>query len=597
MERTPASKAPKKRANHTREKASAREPSRWITFVFCAGVVFSGFGVVRALSRNNVQASTSSGRSVAIVSEATTPELVVTPRPTPQKTTRERHVRVATTATTPPTRVREPEAIVAEHVGASAGVVAAPVVAVPAVAPVPTVSAAERERLAIESLYPMHGVSFHFLSRIYSAANASSRVIGYLRRGSSFRVTNGVSGPGCPRTWHELSAGGFVCRGEGVLLGATPQSFSPSPLAADRTHALPYRYAYISGRDVVQYWRLPTSDDVQVGNTWLTAELQRDQPTVPVAVTIPIAAEATSEVVAPSEPLAAVDPGSERPTMTAAENAPQPVQVPAPIRMRMRPGYFVTVDGDEESNGVSYTRTVRGGYVESSTLASTDGSNFHGIRLGDTDNLPVGFVFRRGAQRIEPNGVRSATPATRYEAHFLNAAASTRAGQPYRTTIEGYAFRASVLRVAEAVAKPNGIPAESLWIHVDLSEQTLVAYEGTRAVYATMVASGRAGFATPVGLFRVQSKHVSTSMDDLAQGPDSYSIEDVPWTMFFKDNFALHTAFWHDAFGTPRSHGCINLAPRDAHWLFEWSTPSVPTGWHGVLLSPQQQSTYVYITE
>jgi hypothetical protein len=57
---------------------------------------------------------------------------------------------------------------------------------------------------------------------------------------------------------------------------------------------------------------------------------------------------------------------------------------------------------------------------------------------------------------------------------------------------------------------------------------------------------------------------------------------DVPWTMFFEGSYALHGAFWHEGFGRVRSHGCINLGPTDARWLFYWAPPFLPEGWHGV---------------
>jgi hypothetical protein len=59
-----------------------------------------------------------------------------------------------------------------------------------------------------------------------------------------------------------------------------------------------------------------------------------------------------------------------------------------------------------------------------------------------------------------------------------------------------------------------------------------------------------------------------------------YSLEDVPYVQFFKGAYALHGAFWHDRFGRPSSHGCINLAPEDARWLFDWTTPTVPRAFH-----------------
>ena len=128
------------------------------------------------------------------------------------------------------------------------------------------------------------------------------------------------------------------------------------------------------------------------------------------------------------------------------------------------------------------------------------------------------------------------------------------------------------------------------WIDVDLTNQSLVAYEGARPIYATLISSGRVldeddplkNFATPTGSFRLTSKHLTATMDGDHALDGPYSIEDVPYVMYFQLAYALHSAFWHDSFGRPRSHGCINLAPDDARFIFNWATPELPKGWHGV---------------
>jgi lipoprotein-anchoring transpeptidase ErfK/SrfK len=84
--------------------------------------------------------------------------------------------------------------------------------------------------------------------------------------------------------------------------------------------------------------------------------------------------------------------------------------------------------------------------------------------------------------------------------------------------------------------------------------------------------------STPQGIFRIFQKHVTTTMDsDVAD--HEFELRDVPWVMYFKGGYALHGAYWHDAFGRPRSHGCVNLAPIDARYVFFWTSPSVPEHW------------------
>jgi hypothetical protein len=129
------------------------------------------------------------------------------------------------------------------------------------------------------------------------------------------------------------------------------------------------------------------------------------------------------------------------------------------------------------------------------------------------------------------------------------------------------------------------------WIDVSIFKGTLVAYEGERAVFATLISPGANGYkrehgepakyTTPTGTFRIEWKHLSTTMT-----PDpkrlGYYLSEVPHTQFFHMPFALHAAYWHDRFGEPKSGGCVNLSPKDAQWLFGWTTPRLPKGWHGV---------------
>jgi hypothetical protein len=136
------------------------------------------------------------------------------------------------------------------------------------------------------------------------------------------------------------------------------------------------------------------------------------------------------------------------------------------------------------------------------------------------------------------------------------------------------------LRVFTPSALPPTLASGERWIDVDLDAQILVAFEGDTAVYATMVSSGGKDTPTETGVYRMWLKESEADMKGL-NGEDPYSVATVPWTQFFspEKELALHTAYWHDGFGHARSHGCVNLAPRDARWLYFWSDPQVPPGW------------------
>ena len=124
---------------------------------------------------------------------------------------------------------------------------------------------------------------------------------------------------------------------------------------------------------------------------------------------------------------------------------------------------------------------------------------------------------------------------------------------------------------------PNPIPPEGVtdgrWIEVNLFEQTLAVYDQNQLVFATLIASGLEPFYTRPGLFPIYKKLDSTAMRGAfeADRSDFYYLEDVPWTMYYDQARALHGAYWRTRFGIAQSHGCVNLSPGDAHWLFNWA--------------------------
>ena len=134
------------------------------------------------------------------------------------------------------------------------------------------------------------------------------------------------------------------------------------------------------------------------------------------------------------------------------------------------------------------------------------------------------------------------------------------------------------------------------WIDVDLGEQVLVAYRGDRAMFATMISSGRS-MPTPRGNYPVWAKVASTTMANQAYEDNPYMVQGVPWVLLFQGHNALHGAYWYDKFGNRKSHGCVNLAPYDARWVFEWSGPDMPAGWTGFLPSDLRRSTIVHVRD
>ncbi len=152
---------------------------------------------------------------------------------------------------------------------------------------------------------------------------------------------------------------------------------------------------------------------------------------------------------------------------------------------------------------------------------------------------------------------------------------------------------------------PAELPSElrpgERWIDVDIASQVLTAYVGERPVFATLVSTGRGNdgtvLATPRGTHRLWVKLRGSNMDNLddESAAENYAIQAVPWVMYFDHGYGLHGTFWHRAFGSKHSHGCVNLAPLDAERLFGWTSPRLPPGWSAALPTSYEPGTLIRV--
>ena len=108
------------------------------------------------------------------------------------------------------------------------------------------------------------------------------------------------------------------------------------------------------------------------------------------------------------------------------------------------------------------------------------------------------------------------------------------------------------------------------WIEIDLSSQRLRAYAGNTLVYSTLVSTGTSRYPTVQGTFRIYSK-IRTQRMRGGTGADRYDIPNVPHVMYFYQAYAIHGAYWHNNFGRPMSHGCVNLPLGVAANLYNWT--------------------------
>jgi hypothetical protein len=279
------------------------------------------------------------------------------------------------------------------------------------------------------------------------------------------------------------------------------------------------------------------------------------------------------------------------------------------VRRFLERGFYVAASGAEERAQRSFVRTVRGSYVKEQQLEQKTGHAFRGVELKDGRSLPVVWAVRTGvpltartndAGAVQFTETPEAAPIERLSLVEQWKGWKRVGGKLMHELNDGTYLRDWFLAVAQKIERPKEVGPKEPWVHVDTGEQTLVLYVGDEPVYATLVSTGLSSHETPQGSFRIHKKYVTNSMSDIGAdaADDRYSIDDVPWTQYFDRSRALHAAFWHGHFGLKRSHGCINLSPADAFYVFQRTWPELPPGWHGV--STQQTGftgTLVVVTD
>jgi hypothetical protein len=305
----------------------------------------------------------------------------------------------------------------------------------------------------------------------------------------------------------------------------------------------------------------------------------------------------------------------------------------------VQPGFFVRILEQRNVAGESYVRTSHGIWLARRDVIPVQPSAFEGVELDES--VTSLDIPPPSATTSRPNGAHAAlrapgTPAAPSEA--MGATSEQTAQLPGAlpvgwTYVDGAVPRRSMqgpadgrthllrhtrvqvlevrrhrdqrlwfrtdqgwlsereLRVPRLTPAPEGIGQRERWLDVDRRNQTLVAYLGETPLFATLVSTGRGidvgPSATPAGLYRIWVKLTASDMDNLdeltrsavTEPQEPYGVEAVPFVMFFHNGVGLHATYWHDGFGMPKSHGCVNLSLRDAERLFDFTGPKVPPGW------------------
>lgn len=166
----------------------------------------------------------------------------------------------------------------------------------------------------------------------------------------------------------------------------------------------------------------------------------------------------------------------------------------------------------------------------------------------------------------------------------------------YPKTSLAYNFTESILgEQNKDVLGTTNTAGEEKWIEISLDEQKLRAWEGNRIVMEFAISSGKWA-PTPKGTFNIWYKTRSQKMEGGSKDLGTYYyLPNVPNNMFFYKGYAIHGAYWHNNFGNPMSHGCVNEPLNYASQIFDWSGPVVPAGQNVVRATAENPGTKVFV--
>jgi L,D-transpeptidase catalytic domain len=446
---------------------------------------------------------------------------------------------------------------------------------------------------------------------IQTAPRVSPGWLGYLSLGGSVALRGGSvaaaragSGGGCD-TWYAVEPRGYVCAGDTATIDPDDPIVVALAKDAPQTNS-PWPYEYGESIGAPRYPRIPTLAEQRRAEWDLPAHQKRIER-----------ARASTNGEGIDKEIRGVD-------LT-------PAGVPMPDLPTFGP--LVRDDRAYIVNGstVAYTRAfdVDGrtyllahdkAFIPKDRVRPYPRSSFQGVMLGGEVTLPLAFFrkterpkYRRGEDGVFVKTGES-WPARSYTR--LTGEETKVAGQRFLATREPgiyvLADDASVVRAATtlppgkgepkrvsdtaAPAKAASKPDRRTWIEVSVLGGWLVAYEGMTPVFATLISPGRGGIpydgidpldtaSTPTGSFRVDGKFVTATM--VSSTNENIVHTEVQYIENFHGPHALHAAYWHDAWGEPKSGGCVNLSPIDARWIFSWSEPALPDGWYGIRSAPE----------
>ncbi len=226
-----------------------------------------------------------------------------------------------------------------------------------------------------------------------------------------------------------------------------------------------------------------------------------------------------------------------------------------------------------------WLQQLGGQWLQQTDARQVNASHFTGRLLPPGWEHPFAIILdRTGIQASlrpgEPGSAESGYVTRRYRLVNIFARAEDNDGNVWYLIGPQRWIRQEYVAKFAPVERPEGLTGR--WVGVDLFEQTLIAYEDDKPIFATVISSGLPDWPTEEGIFQIWARLARDSMSGATGAPDAYDLQDVPWVMYFDGGISLHGTYWHDGFGYRRSHGCVNLSISDARWLYDWTAASEP---------------------
>lgn len=456
---------------------------------------------------------------------------------------------------------------------------------------------------------------------VRAAPEPAGKPLGTLTVGARVpRAEAPVTTKGCEGGWYPIHPRGFVCAGPEATTETDSEAVRVLGSGPNMRRALPFRYGRVVSGAAVSYGTVPTRAEQakaepklgsqkvapveRVGAGSNDVPLDDDLHPAGLPVVMPEGEGVGEDGYRTTESWFLFDdtvPLAEGTTLLAGHPSATQTRVLKRRSGVALLGTFVAGSESPRRFGVM----PNGRFIPIDRLEPDLGATWHGFDMTKAE-LPVAFTLRRGVRGWE----LEKSKATKIDEHL-------QPGQPvdltgrfrtvnrlkfFETTEKFWVRHKDLIVIYPRNKYPDWARADQKWIDVSLANQTMVAYLGRKPQMATLISSGQerlgdpqTGPSTMQGVFRLRSKHITADVDDREVG-QAYSIHDAPWVLEFAEGFSITGSYWREVFGEARSYHNVALAPVDALWLWHFSDPQLPEGWHSVNIDEESaDNTIVYV--